>query len=356
MPEIHGVDRQDVMAYLDGELPVAKAVEVAEHLEHCVECREFASGLRSLSSEAAAWKVEPVPAEVPAALVQALQQRFSKPEPPAVRKSKFRWLVPACALGAIAVTALILIRSASAPARYQMADRLSRRSQQMANTDLEVRKTVRLLERRANIALVAGNVDTARVALETVVGRHQGYVANLVVNAPADAGRSVQMMLRVPGAQLDEVLVEVKELGRVESEAVSTDEVTEQAIDLEARLANARSTEKRLNQILSDRTAKLAEVLAVEQEVSRIRLQIEQMEGEQKRLLDRVAMATIQVNVSEEAAHRQLNRSATDGLHRLAGLLTGSIEFLLGYGPSMAAVGVLLFFPARFLWKRVRRS
>lgn len=200
MPEIHGVDRQHVMAYLDGELPVAKAVEVAEHLEHCAECRQFASGLRSLSSEAAAWKVEPVPAEVPAALVEGLQRRFSNPGPVAARKAMFRWLVvPACALSAIAMTALILIRSASAPARYQMAERLSRRSQQMANTDLEVRKTVRLLERRANIALVAGNVDTARVVLETVVGRHQGYVANLVVNAPADAGRSVQMMLRVPG-------------------------------------------------------------------------------------------------------------------------------------------------------------
>ena len=47
----HEVDREEVMAYLDGELAAARAVDVRAHLDQCAECRALADELREVSAE-----------------------------------------------------------------------------------------------------------------------------------------------------------------------------------------------------------------------------------------------------------------------------------------------------------------
>src|SRR6202042_3587801 len=77
------------------------------------------------------------------------------------------------------------------------------------------------------------------------------------------------------------------------------EEVTAQYMDLEARLGNARNTEQRLTDILRQRTGKLSDVLAVEESISRVRGEIEQMEAERKVLAKRVEFLTVQVHLAE---------------------------------------------------------
>ena len=60
MPEIrHAIEPEEMMAYLDGELPAARAAEAMTHLERCAECQKLAADLRRVSQEMAAWQVEP---------------------------------------------------------------------------------------------------------------------------------------------------------------------------------------------------------------------------------------------------------------------------------------------------------
>src|ERR1700739_1234376 len=160
--------------------------------------------------------------------------------------------------------------------------------------------TVPMIARVAGITLTTKEFDKTRASLEEILKRHSGYMGELKVNAPTDAGRSLTATLRIPAAQLDSSMTELKKLGRVEDESQGGEEVTQQYVDLQARLANGIHTEQRLTEILRTRTGKLQDVLKVELEIDRVRGEIEQMQAEKKELSKRVAFATLNTTVKEE--------------------------------------------------------
>ena len=171
--------------------------------------------------------------------------------------------------------------------------------------------------------------------------------------------------MRVPADQLEAATTEVKTLGRVESESHTGEEVTQQYVDLQARLTNAKNTEQRLTELLQQRTGKLADVLAVEKEIDDVREKIERMEAERKRLGNRVDFGTLVVKVNEDYRAQiqvvpssfvtRFQNAAAEGCQTLVEGLVGVIVFLLSYGPSVLIWAGLLFFPVRIAWRRLRR-
>ena len=181
--------------------------------------------------------------------------------------------------------------------------------------------------------------------------------------APADGPRSLSASLRVPADQFDPTMAEIKKLGAVESESQSGEDVAQQSVDLDARLANARNTEQRLTALLHDRTGQMTDVLAVEKEMDRVRGEIEQMEAERKTLTNRVAYATLNVTL-REASKAQLSPRSTldrfrnaagDGFATLEAGVVGALVLLLAYGPSLLLWGGISFLIVGLVWKR-RRS
>ncbi len=168
---------------------------------------------------------------------------------------------------------------------------------------------------------------------------------------------ALEATLRVPTGQLEASMSELKQLGHVESESQNGEEVTQQYVDLEARLANARNSEQRLSELLRQRTGKLSDVLEVEKEVERVRGEIEQMEAERKTLANRVDFATITVTLAED--HRAelpgLRNAAVAGYRTLADSTTGVALFLLANGPTVLFWSAVLFFPCRWVWRWSRR-
>ncbi len=75
----HPIEPEELMAYLDGELPTDQATEALSHLEMCPECQTLAADFRGISQELLAWEVAPpevgIPAEINAALGERLQKR-----------------------------------------------------------------------------------------------------------------------------------------------------------------------------------------------------------------------------------------------------------------------------------------
>jgi hypothetical protein len=75
----HPIEQEELMAYLDGELPADQATEALSHLELCPECQTLAADFRGISQELLAWEVESpevgIPSEIAAALGERLQKR-----------------------------------------------------------------------------------------------------------------------------------------------------------------------------------------------------------------------------------------------------------------------------------------
>ena len=70
---LHSVDPEELMAYLDGELPVERARECAAHLEQCRECQALAADLKSLYQQMNAWQVGAPPESLDRAVRLALE-------------------------------------------------------------------------------------------------------------------------------------------------------------------------------------------------------------------------------------------------------------------------------------------
>jgi hypothetical protein len=136
-------------------------------------------------------------------------------------------------------------------------------------------------------------------------------------------------------------------------------------MDLDARLNNARNTEQRLAALLKDRTGQLSDVLAVEEKIDAVRLEIERLEAERKALDTRVDFATIDLLVSEEYKAQlegvrvpvltRLRNAAIEGMSAVSSSLILATSFLLWAVPICIVWIAILFFPARFAWRHLRR-
>lgn len=223
-----------------------------------------------------------------------------------------------------------------------------------------------MIIRTAQLSLITKEFDKARTNLEAILKQHRGYLGELKVGGNTGSGRTLTATLRVPADQLDGMLADTKKLGRVESETQGGQDTTSEYVDLQARLSNAHNTAQRLTEILRNRTGKLADVLAVEQELDRVRGEIEQMEAERKTMLNQVSYATLTATITEDyqaqlqamppSTSTRLGNAAVEGYRNMVEGILSLALFLLSNGPTLLLWGAILFMPARLVWKKLRRS
>jgi hypothetical protein len=225
---------------------------------------------------------------------------------------------------------------------------------------------VPMIARTVSLAMVVKDFAAARATLDAILVRHRAYAAELTVNTADSAQRTLVASLRVPAPELGTALNELKLLGRVENETQSGEEVTQQHADLVARLKNSRETEQRLQAILQQRTGKISDVLQVEQEIARVRGEIEQMEAEQKSLEHRVDFATVNLNLADvyqaqltlptPSMATRLHNGFVAGFHNATETLLGIVLFLAEDGPALLIWLLILGLPVLFVWRRYRRA
>lgn len=113
-------------------------------------------------------------------------------------------------------------------------------------------------------------------------------------------GRIV-LTLRVPTERFQAVLGDVGELGTVVEQHIGTEDVTDQVVDLESRIASARVSVDRLRELLT-RSGDVAQLSTVEGELARREADLESLLGQQRVLADRVALATIRIDLRQPEA------------------------------------------------------
>jgi hypothetical protein len=413
---IHPIEPEELMAYLDGELPADRAKVAAAHVSECAECTVLSTELRAVSARLQQWQIEIPEAPMPNAIAATLQQMKSNAFAGRTKKLTWRNILPsgrislawggALALALIFVVYLGTTKFASReaiqvpsdkqqvsgylepppgpsppPATFKQFDGLQQFEKLQKAPDVNFKARVAeettpaatasnapgpMIIRTADLSLITKEFDKSRAGIEAILKRHRGYIANLKVAGVANNGRTLTGSLRVPTEQLEGVLAELKALGRVESESQSGQDVTSQYVDLQARLANARNTEKRLTDLLQKRTGELSDVLEVEQEVDRVRGEIEQMEAERKTMSMQVNFATINVTLAEDykaqlqvvppSITTRLSNAAVEGYRSMVEGLVSVILFFLSNGPTLVLWMALLFLPARFVWRKVKNA
>ncbi|NQT13941.1 MAG: DUF4349 domain-containing protein, partial [Planctomycetes bacterium] len=127
-----------------------------------------------------------------------------------------------------------------------------------------------------------------------------GFVASSNISGSPGRSRNGTWKLRIPAERHGDFLTAVRQLdGEVQRERVDSKDVTEEFYDVEARIRNKKKAEERLIDLLENRAGELQHVLTVEKELSRVREEIERVEGRLRVLGDLTSLSTFNLNVTE---------------------------------------------------------
>lgn len=220
---------------------------------------------------------------------------------------------------------------------------------------------------KASFTAETGDLEQLSRDLTSQLAQLRGYVAGFNEQRFAGNRRSGVWTIRVPANQFEPFVAWLDKNATVLGKEVSTQDVSEEYVDLAARLTNKKNTEQRLTKVLEDRTGKLEDILTVEREIDRVREEIERIEGRLRFLEDRVAMCTVTLTVTTRLDYqvaqapsfltrvRETWWSSLEGLRELGEGLALCFIALLPWLPVLAALGYIGYRAVRFLARRLRQ-
>lgn len=193
-----------------------------------------------------------------------------------------------------------------------------------------------------------------------VAGRYGGHVESSSM-AGARA-RSGSLVVRVPSDRFDAAMSDFRALGTVTGESISGRVVTQEFVDLEARLRTWESQEAVLLDLMEEATSVEA-TLRIQRELQDVQFRIEQIEGQLRVLEDRTALATIHLSMVETGAP-VVPQQPSDTRPSLAEAWEKAVDgFLgvayatvvgLGYLVPISALGLAVWFAFRRIQRRLQ--
>ena len=159
------------------------------------------------------------------------------------------------------------------------------------------RSASRLVIKSGGLNMVVENVNETAKSITKYVEEKNGYVVSGVVGEEELVPYG-QIIFRVPAEKFDEAMEYARDLAtKVKYENTKGQDITEQYTDLQSRLRNLEAAEKELLNLMQ-RSGKLDDVLAVQQQLTNVREQIELLKGQMQYLDQSVRMALITVNLA----------------------------------------------------------
>ncbi len=125
-----------------------------------------------------------------------------------------------------------------------------------------------------------------------------GYISGREAYEDEEGGRNGKVTVRVPAEKFAEVFKQLQDFGKALRYSEDAQDVTEEWVDLEARIANKQAEEQALLALLK-RKGELSDILEVQREVFRARGEVEQLQGRMRYLKDQVSLSTIEVHIDE---------------------------------------------------------
>ena len=174
--------------------------------------------------------------------------------------------------------------------------------EELGATGLPDTTVVRKIIYSVSLHLIVEDADKAMEEVERLTQEIGGFVAESKV-WKSEGYRQATVTVRVPAGDLKDALAAFRDLALdVESENVDSQDVTEEYVDLEARLTNEQRTEAELLELLETRSeiGKTEDILEVHRELKVVRAEIERIQGRMRYLDNLSAMATVRLTLTPD--------------------------------------------------------
>ena len=212
----------------------------------------------------------------------------------------------------------------------------------------------RLVIYNAHVSLETTDIQGGLGKIRRLAESYDGYVASSSRSTYGTQSRA-EIAIRVPKDKFHAAVQEIETYGKVLDEGTTSEDITQQYIDLKARLNNLQKQEERLHEII-DMAKTVDEILRVESELARVRGEIDSLQGQINYLQGNVEMSLISVALIEPAPPftppgMDWGQTFEIAIVGFFTVLRGMIILVVSLIP-LAAVGV----PAYYLYKRRKQK
>ncbi len=180
------------------------------------------------------------------------------------------------------------------------------------------------LIKKGNVSLRADDVGKAQFDVQRVVDAHDGKVTEEKTTTDDEGAPAyTRMVLRIPAAQFDDAMKELKGIEDAELESANTseDDVTTKLIDTRTRLQVQRRSIERIT-VLFDRAQSIRDIMAIEAQLSRRQAALDSLERQEAYLQNQTSLSTIVVSV-DQIPVKKAAVAKDDDTGFLAGLSAG---------------------------------
>ena len=156
----------------------------------------------------------------------------------------------------------------------------------------------------AELEIVVTSFDGIPQQMKSLVDSNGGYISSANLDRMRGERRHASWVVRVPVENYDRFLEQVSQVGVPTTRTQNAEDVSEQFVDIEARLTNKRKLEARIQKLLERPDDKIQHVIEVERELGRVREEIERFEGRLRYLRDKTSMTTVTVHINEQREYQ----------------------------------------------------
>lgn len=231
-------------------------------------------------------------------------------------------------------------------------------------------ETERMIIRSQTLRLEVENTQESVEQVTAIARSHDGSVTDMRLSSEDDDyvyrydedggdGSALRgwVTVRIPTDNFEPAIDELMALGEVQYQSEATEDVTQQHVDLSARLENLRAQEARLREFF-DAAENVEEMLAIEQELGRVRGEIESLDAQITYLERQASMATVTIELTEPRALIEPEGedwgfvdAIMQGLKSAVELTTSLITFVIATAP-LWILGLIAFFVVRAIRRR----
>jgi uncharacterized protein DUF4349 len=222
------------------------------------------------------------------------------------------------------------------------------------------------IARSAALRTRSSSFDRSVAQLHQIVSAHQGYLEDLRTESQSGMGRALAATLSVPSKEFDASISDLKTLGRTEAISEAGEDSAVKLATAERHLTAAQMSLSRLQKLQRARKGELRDAVALEKEIAQADETVAEAQRQHEGLLSTVAQAHIRVTLIEDyrapleanlaGASLALRNSFVEGVSAIFSSLALVLGVLFEFGLPLLFWAVILFWPLRTVWRRLRHS
>lgn len=245
---------------------------------------------------------------------------------------------------------------------------VSSMSESLTTVPVEAEETIadKKIVKNGNITLKVGDTEWAVEEISKIAREKGGEVFTTNLYERIRGQKSGFVTIKVPVDKFEDTIKDIKKIAtQVLSESTTGQDVTEQYVDLQAQLKNKKAEEEGFVKILGT-AGKIDDVLAATREVSRVRGEIERLEGRIRLMDSQTEMSTITIDLGEDVEVTPIGegwrpwevvkKSFKELIDNIQGFADGVIRFIIVGIPSLIPfilLAALLFWGGKKIYRKI---